>query len=470
MRRSQIGRISGFSRWGRALRFPVLVFLVAGPGPAVLAEEARQRLVSVWDAITIARQNSPDLEHAAARIREAEAAGEQARSAYYPTVFVDTGYLRSNAPSVVFGKTLDQRALDFPNVNFNDPDAIDNFESGAGLRYGLFSPGRKQQNQAASRSLAAERLGRAAAENELIDAVVKAYYTVLETDEMIRTAEASTTTIESELRDARSRFTGGAALETDVLSLEVRLAGANERLIRSRNARRLAISALANVMGLPADTPVQLSGEEWKPRELPANYEAGLQEAVRLRPELQQIREHVQSARLNEAAATRSYLPRVDAVARGYLDAEDLDYALNDGNWLLGLTLSVDVFDGHLKRAKVRQARAMLGQLTASEKKLLQGVQLEVKQAYIRYEEAQERVKVTSAAVQQAEKVLEQVKKQFEGGAATVTRYLEAELDLTQARSRATAARYDVKKSMAEVGRSVGYCVTCAREASAGKE
>jgi len=432
--------------------------------------EEPTRPLSVWGAVAIAVRNNPDLGQAAARVREATARLQEVRSAYYPTVSIDTGYLRSNAPSVVFGKTLDQRALDMPNANFNDPDTIDNFEAGGTLRYGLYDPGRKQRAGAASHALSAQASGREAVENGLVDAVVKAYYTALEAAEAIGTAEASVKTVESELKDTRTRFTGGAALETDVLSLEVRLATARENLIRAQNARRLAIAALANVMGLEADTDLQLSGEEWRPRALPDSYESGLRAALQLRPELKGLREQLQAARSSRVAAKRAYRPRVDAQARGYLNEDDLGYDTGDGNWLLGLTISLDLFDGHRRRAQVQQAQAALSRLTAAERKLVQGLQLEVKQAYIRLEEAGARGRVTSAAVTQAEKVLGLVKKQFQGGAATITRYLEAEQALTNARRLDLAARYDEKKSMAEVGRAVGYCVVCAREELSMKE
>ena len=60
-------------------------------------------------------------------------------------------------------------------------------------------------------------------------------------------------------------------------------------------------------------------------------------------------------------------------------------------------------------------------------------------------------------AVDKAEESLDLVKKQYEGGSATVTRYLEAELDRNQARIRVIVARYDREKARAEVGRAIGY-------------
>ena len=83
-------------------------------------------------------------------------------------------------------------------------------------------------------------------------------------------------------------------------------------------------------------------------------------------------------------------------------------------------------------------------------------VQLDVKTACLRVEEARSRLDVASASVTQAEETLNLVRRQFEGGTATVTRYLEAELMLTRARMRETNARYDLKKAMADTRRAMG--------------
>jgi outer membrane protein TolC len=83
-------------------------------------------------------------------------------------------------------------------------------------------------------------------------------------------------------------------------------------------------------------------------------------------------------------------------------------------------------------------------------------VQLDVKRAWLRRDEARARQDVAGAAVGQAEESLRLVRDQYEGGAATVTRYLEAELMATQARMRATQARYDLRKAEAELERALG--------------
>jgi outer membrane protein len=56
------------------------------------------------------------------------------------------------------------------------------------------------------------------------------------------------------------RYEAGGALKSDVLSLKVALARAEEDLIRARNNYTLSVSSLANLLGLDPDTPISLAG------------------------------------------------------------------------------------------------------------------------------------------------------------------------------------------------------------------
>ena len=56
-----------------------------------------------------------------------------------------------------------------------------------------------------------------------------------------------------------------------------------------------------------------------------------------------------------------------------------------------------------------------------------------------------------------AEESLSLVAQQYEGGSATVTRYLEAELACNQARLSQAAAINDREKAVADIARAIGY-------------
>ena len=96
--------------------------------------------------------------------------------------------------------------------------------------------------------------------------------------------------------------------------------------------------------------------------------------------------------------------------------------------------LNWDLFTGMSTDAQVRAAAAGLERMLAVDRKTTRQVQLEVKSAYLNLTAAQARCRVSRASLASADQSLTLVQRQFDGGAATVTRYLEAELDLTRAR------------------------------------
>jgi outer membrane protein len=84
------------------------------------------------------------------------------------------------------------------------------------------------------------------------------------------------------------------------------------------------------------------------------------------------------------------------------------------------------------------------------------GIRLDVKTAYLNFEEAQSRYQVAVSTVDSAEESLRLIKNHYLGGSVPVTRFLEAELDLNRAQIRAANAYYDRIKAASEIARAIG--------------
>lgn len=412
--------------------------------------------ISLAEAIRTALARNPDNQAAVARIRQAEAALDKAESAFYPTVRLYTEYARADAPSAYLFKTIDQRKLP-PNTNFNDPDELTNYESGVATRWNLFNGGRDLlKRRMAETGLSAARLDRKSVENALVASVIRAYYDALAARGFIQIAEESVQTVDKQLEIMRVRLEGGGALKSDVLSLEVRKAESEEEWVRRRNGYQLALTALANVMGVPPEPPPRLAENGRLEMTMP-DAAAGLDYALANRPDLRRIRERVRQSRMGVDAARAGYLPTVDLQAQYYLDDEDAAYDLDRDNWQVALVLNWNLFTGFRTRSAVREASARLSETLAMDRKTALGLRMDVKNAYLRLSEAEARLRVTRRSVAAAEESLELVRRQFTGGAVSITRFLEAELDRNRAKIRETAARYDREKALAEIGRAIGY-------------
>lgn len=423
--------------------------------------------ISLEVSIKMALKQNPDMDMAIARIRQSEALIDAATAAFWPTLSAYGEYIQGDAPSVYFAKTIDQRMLP-PDYNINDPGWFENYEVGIRSRLNLFNGGRDWlRRKMAETGLEIHELDRRSVENALVESVIHAYFNVLAARDFVQIAKDSVSTVEEQKRVVEVRYKGGGALKSDLLSLEVRLAQAMEDLVRAENNESLSLAALANLMGLNADSPLILEEEDNVPADFPEDYRSGLVQALAHRPELKKVRHQVVESRMALDMARSEYLPRLDAEFRYYLDDPDFDFDTDRDNWVLGVILNWDLFTGFSTNARVAKAKGVLEEMLAADRKTTQSIQLDIKTVYLRLAEATARLKVAEASVAQAEESLSLVKKQYEGGSATITRYLEAELARDRARIRARSAYYDRMKAVASVGRGTGYWVKYAEEAKA---
>ncbi len=425
-------------------------------------------------AIELALERNPDYRSTFAGIRQAEAMLAESQAAFRPRVTADLGYYFGDAAAPVFVKLVDGRVFS-QDVDVNDPGTQEFFEAAVGVRYNVYNGGRdllRRWQAETGRELS--DLDRRVAGNALVAGVIDAFFSVLAAAEMVDTARGSVATVAAQLKETRLGYEVGNVLKSDVLSLEVRRAQAVERRIRSENGEHLAKAALANLLGGDPDTPLEVAdgddvwgyprrgADETRPRRgangtLPADYPSALSAAMAGRPELEQARLRVEHAAIGLDSERAGKRPRLDSGVRAYLTEEDRPgFDAGDLNWWAQLNLSWDVFDGGTRRSRVEQARAMLDRSILADRKTTLAIQLDVKTAYLRIAEARARLEVAEAAVRHADESLDLVRTRYDAGAATVTRYLNAEQMRTEARMGRTQAIFDLRKSLADGARAIG--------------
>ena len=289
--------------------------------------------------------------------------------------------------------------------------------------------------------------------------VIRSYYNYLAAEDYIVIANKSVETVSEQLRIMNIRFVEGGALKSDILSLKVRLAQAQEDLVKSRNQLKIARALIANVMGISADTDVTLTRGTPITYAIPKDFPACIEQAVVKRPELKKIRRHMEQSRMALDMATAGYFPRIDLQAKYYVDDPDMDYDQDRENWMAAIILNWDIFTGFSTWSEKSKAMAELEELLAADRKALLDIKLDVKTAWLELETAEARLEVARSSVEMADESLQLVKKQFDGGSATVTRYLEAELARNAAHTRSTAAFYDREIALANAGRAIGFFV-----------
>ena len=413
--------------------------------------------LTLQDVLAIARDNNPDLLMAVARIERARALLEKSAAPFYPQVNVYTEYLQGDAPSAYLFRTIDQRQLP-PDTDFNDPGWFENYESGVSAGINLFNGGRDRLNREMARTgLTISQLDRDGIENQVMATAIGAYYDVLAAANFTSVAKASAETTRSQLRIMDVRFQSGGALKTDLLSLQVRVAETEEILVQSRNRQRLAKAALAEILGVEPEVPFGLAETAPSAIDVPGDPFSALDYALVHRPELAGVHEKLRRSKMAVDAARAGYLPQLDFTTRYYADDPEMKYSSDRDNWTAGLYLNWKIFDGFATRSDRAEALSQLQEAMAADRKTLLAVKFDVKKAYLNLDESQERLKVAASSVRTARETYQLVKRQYEGGSADITRYLESELAYNRARMRETTAYFDREKARAQIARAIGY-------------
>jgi outer membrane protein TolC len=413
--------------------------------------------LALKDILSLAKANNPDLLMAMARIERARAILEKSTAPFYPQVNVYTEYVQGDAPSAFLFKTIDQRKLP-PNTDFNNPGWFENYESGVGAGLNLFNGGKDTLNrEIAKTGVTISKLERDSIENQVMATAIGAYYDILAATNFTAVAKESLETTRSQLEIMEVRFRSGGALKTDLLSLQVRMAESEEILVQSRNHQRLSKTALAEILGVEPDVSFGIIEAQPYAVDIPQDTDSALDVALDHRPELASVREKLRQSKMAVDAARAGHLPQLDFQTRYYVDDPEMRYSSERDNWTAGLYLNWNIFSGFATKGERAEALANLREALAADRKTLLAVKFDVKKAYLNLDEAQQRLKVATSNVKTAEETYHLVKRQYEGGSANITRYLEAELAYSRARMRETTAYFDREKARAQIARAIGY-------------
>jgi outer membrane protein TolC len=398
-------------------------------------------------ALRHALEHNPDTKIARQRIAAAQAGLEQANSVFWPRLQFQSSYTRTDNPMTVFGSILNQRAYS-SSLDFNDVPDVDDLNARGLATVPLYTGGRNSAGRNAAKANAeAAKQDSEAVRNVLGFEVASTFHTVNKTREFIRAAAASVASYHTNLAIAEKRLKGGTLLKTDVLDIRVRLAQAQEDLLRANNAHALAIRALRNLLGIEeGDFAVSESAPD---------AEAPVDSDFSGRAELASARFRERAAAEQMRAAKGGYLPRVSAF--GALDYDyGWKYEEGGGSYTAGALLQWDLWDGNLTRAKVREARADLESAREEERKLRLAIDLEGEQARRDLKAATERLVVTMAAVSQASESAELTRVRFQEGNVLSTQLLDAETALLNARVRRAEAEADRRIALAALRKSLG--------------
>ncbi len=296
--------------------------------------------------------------------------------------------------------------------------------------------------------------------NQALLQVRTAYYAVLLSRDRITVQEENLRLLEQQLKTTTDRFEAGTVSGFERLRAEVAVANAKTPLISARNDYRLAIEGLRQALGLTArradGQPPEVVGTlDYTPSEF--DLPSATQAARANRPDLQRLAKLADASEQGVITARSGYFPTVAVVGGWQMrnGRRDPFEDPRDGAYV-GLQSDWNIFDGRATRGRVAQARSIVEQtrLTLVESEI--AVEVDVRRAYSSWQEANELVEASGRVVEQAEEAVRLANARYTAGTGTQLDVLQAQVELTTARSNQVQAYYNYNVAIASLRQAMG--------------
>jgi outer membrane protein len=403
-------------------------------------------------AIAFALENNFAIRQAKERIRQQEGLVVEVKARSIPNAAIQSGYSRFDR---------DLAAVPIPAFPVN----TQSWSIALNVTQVLYAGG------AVRSAIKSTELAREAAlldlENVINEALLQvrtAFYSVLLAREQIKVQESNLQLLQEQLKTATDRYQAGTVSSFEKLRAEVSVANAKVPLITARNNFRLSIEALRQALGFSTNTPETMQKVPDFVGSLdytPTNFDlsAAFASAHANRPDLQRLSKLTVVREQDVRTQKSGYYPTLGATA-GY-QFRNHPYGGNQFNealdgWTFGLQSNWAIFDGRATAGRVAQAKSVLNQtkLTLAEAQL--AVDVEVRRAFSQWQQATELVDASQKVVEQGTEAVRLANARYNAGTGTQLDVLQAQTDLTTARTNQIQAFYSYNVAVAALRKATG--------------
>jgi outer membrane protein len=298
-----------------------------------------------------------------------------------------------------------------------------------------------------------------AAKSDFVLAVSSAYYDALKAKKSLEIAAANMERLTQYRTSVEKRVKVGDLTKTALLRAEGELSGARSDYLKATNALRLARAALIMITGIEDDFRL-------KETPLPAEEEMVLNNlksvALESRADLKSFDVQMKIAAEQVKYARGAFWPNIGlfAIYNGSdqypASGSSATQTLNRETVLAGVSLTFPFFEGGLRMAELREAKARERQAKLAYDDFKKSVGMELQSAYLDVLTQKGTLKFLEDQLVFAEDNYNAVLRQFENGLATSLDVMDANSLLLGAERNVAEALYNYQLALLKVKRSIG--------------
>ena len=429
--------------------------------------------ITLQDAIDTALKNGFNIKSQEKIIKAKEFELNATKGFRYPKVTLFANFLRTNNAGYAMMSLLNQKRLDINKssqfvdmtafnpifggfgVNFNSPSypEVNNWQTKLQLEVPIFT-GFKISTaiKMKTKDLDSTKKELESEKQKTVLNVIKAYKGALLAKEGMKIAEEAYKTAKKHYEVAQKMYKTGLAIYADVLRAKVYMLNMQNKITEAKSKYLTAKKALLLAMGDTNTSPEDIDVIGQLNCQAPQKEVSYYQKlALKLRPDLQAVREKVLIAKDMIKLAKSDYYPTVGAFA--FVENDSKDFLLSDNAnwWGAGIGLTWNVFNGFVRENKYKSAREMYFSYSQKLKGFEEYIKFKVYDSYYKWINAYEKYKTQKEALSMAEEVLSITEKSYKNQMASMLDLIDTQTLRDKTKFDLSQAKYQCEVSYAEL-------------------
>ncbi|MBN2732278.1 MAG: TolC family protein [Balneolaceae bacterium] len=437
---------------GGAKRTIVLTVLVLILSHSVLAQsDGAQKPVqkmSLQEALNITKKASFEVRMAEADMQKVRSQYRQTNATFLPQISIEATGVSTNDPLNVFGFRLKQEGVttaDFNPARLNDPDAYSNFITKFQAQQPLFNADAIFQRRAVKKQLEAAKEQLQGTIEYVRYQVKDTYYQLRLMDSKLQVITKSLEIAHENARQAKDYQEQGMITRADYLAAKVRMLELQSEQSKVKNQLQAVQDHLRYLLNIDEDVTI-IATDSLQVHPVVSNDNINYQSSTNSRLDAMEYR--ISAAREMVRSSKFNFMPSVNLFG-SYEFNDDVLLGTQGESYMVGATLTWDLFSGFKNVGKVMESRAELRKAELAYESQQFKNEIEIKQARRSLDQAQEQLTFAKAAVEQSAEDYRIRKNRFEQGMEKTTDLLRAEAQLLESKMQRLNALYQYNLSLA---------------------
>jgi outer membrane protein len=438
----------------RSLLFSISIGILIFRPALVLAEETSGTFTLIH-TIEAALKANLGLKRSKEEVNAALATKKARTTNFLPTLSARYGYIRRDEPTI---QALAGQGGQSTNVIVNPEEEynfVTSFSQPIFTGFALIN-----QYKIASLGLDVAEISEKLTRQDVILDAKNAYFSILKSQKLMAVAEDTVKQVAAQKEVAENMYQVGMSPLNDLLQSQVQLANDKQRFITAQNNMEITKSQFNTLLRRSVNAPVVIADIlDYTPFEYDINY--CLAQANQNRLELQVADLEVQIADKDYQLSKGNYFPSIDLT--GNLTRRGTEWDVHGGEgigdkkfWDIRATATWDFWQWGRTRYGVKEKLSRLSQSKYRKEEILDNIELEVKQAFLRTKESEKNITTIEKAIEQAKENLRITEERYKEQVSTTTDVLVAQTLLTETMTNYYNALYDFKIAKAVLYRVIG--------------